>query len=141
MSRVRPPLPACIGSGSPLGSRFAARCDPHVWDTLSDMSPALDSGDGLAPSDELRAITSRWFAAIARADADAALARFSAGPAMTYWGTDIGEFVDDPEQLDRYVRSAFSDGQIRVWGAKPHRIDAWVDGRIGWTVSQSTVEF
>src|SRR5262245_33630494 len=95
MSRVRPPLPACHRLRIPLGRGFASYCDPHVWDTLSDMSPALDSGDGLAPSDELRAITFRWFDAIARADADAALARFSTGPAMTYWGTDIGGFVDD----------------------------------------------
>jgi class 3 adenylate cyclase len=60
---------------------------------------------------------------------------------MTYWGTDAGEFVDDPDQLARYIRAAFSDETMGSWGAPPYRIDAWADGRLGWSTTHSTIRF
>jgi adenylate cyclase len=103
---------------------------------------AAGAGRGsLDGSEELRAITARLFQAAGRADLEAALARYSMRPGLTFWGTDVDEFVDDAELLVRYMRLAFQDDQIRFWGTAPHRIDAWVEGSVGWSVAHSRIEF
>jgi len=93
----------------------------------------------LEPSEELRAITARWFDSISRRDIESALARFSAMKGLAVFGTDFGEYINDPELLRRYSRIDFEDGGFDEFDLGPLRIDAWVDGRVGWSVTQATL--
>jgi class 3 adenylate cyclase len=95
----------------------------------------------LEPSEELRAITARFFDALARSDIDAALARFSMMKGLTVWGLDVGEFIDDPELLVRYSRLDFEEGHLNTSDFGPLRIDAWVEGPVGWSLTHATLEY
>lgn len=94
---------------------------------------------GLGPSEELRAITARWFDSISRRDVESALARFSAMKGLAVFGTDVGEYIDDPELLRRYSRLDFNEGGFDSFDLGPLRIDAWVDGHVGWSLTRATV--
>lgn len=94
----------------------------------------------MEPSEELRAITARWFESIRRQDVEADLGRFSVVPGLTVWGTDRGEYIEDPDLLFRYTRADFAEGGFdSEFG--PLRIDAFVEGGVGWSLTHSTGAF
>jgi len=57
----------------------------------------------LQESEELRAITARWFDAYSRGDFEAWSARFSTMAGVTAWGMGPGEFFDDADLLRRFT--------------------------------------
>src|SRR4051794_14251753 len=95
----------------------------------------------LQRSEELRAITARWFDSISRLDADTALARFSEMEGVAVWGTQAGEYIEDPDVLRRYTKLDYEEGGFGGWQFGPMRIDAWVEGRVGWSLTHSTMAF
>ena len=60
---------------------------------------------------------------------------------LTVWGIDEGEFIDDPDLLVRYSKLDFEEGHLATSEFGPLQIDAWVEGRVGWSLTHSTVEF
>ncbi|MGN6377736.1 MAG: adenylate/guanylate cyclase domain-containing protein [Gaiellales bacterium] len=94
---------------------------------------------GIQRSEELCAITARWFDAIRRRDYETDLARFSWMQGLSVWGTIAGEYIDDPELLRRYTRRDFEEGGFEGWEFGPLRIDAWVEGTVGWSLTHSTI--
>lgn len=90
-------------------------------------------------SEELRAITARWFDAYSRGDVEASVARLSTMAGVTVWGTDAGEFFDDPELLRRFVELDLSSGEYG-WVFGPLQIDAWAEGSVGWSIVRGTIE-
>jgi len=91
----------------------------------------------LHPSDELRAITARYWAAFLRGDAGAAIARSSLMEGMTFIGTDESEYVDDPDAFVRYTELQFE--ALPTWPLGDAQIEAWAEGSVGWAVVRSTV--
>ena len=85
-------------------------------------------------SEELCSITSRYWAAWLRGDADAVVGRFSR-VAMSGFGTDPTEVWVDPERLARYTRAEFE--AMGRWPFGPAEIDAWRQGDVGWATIQA----
>ena len=97
----------------------------------------MGSNPALTHSDELRAVRSRLWAAFKRGDHDVFLARYTYAPGLTMFGTDASEYVTDRDSFAEYMRAQFS-----LVGGSPFgepKIEAWVEGQIGWTVVRSTV--
>lgn len=95
---------------------------------------------GLRPltrSDELRSVTTRYWAAFRRGDADAVIARYSLASGMTMIGTDESEYIQDPDRLVEYTRAEF--GSLGGWPLGEAKIDAWAEGDVGWSIIRSTV--
>ena len=94
----------------------------------------------LERSEELRAITERFWAATRRGDVEAVIARKSQLRGLTLFGPDAGEFIDDADDFVRYVRRLYEDDPS--WGSTlgPPAIDAWVEGSAGWSISRIPVE-
>src|SRR5512147_1217945 len=92
----------------------------------------------LRPSEELRAVTARHWAALRRHDPDAFIARLSMMDGVTFIGSDQSEYVDDPDSLVRYTWQQFD--ALPVFPVGEAQIDAWSEGDFGWAVVRSTVE-
>src|SRR5262249_9594111 len=92
----------------------------------------LDAGS-LPRSEELRAITARWLEAYSRGDVEACLARASSMRGATSWGTDVGEFFDDPDLLRKFTQLDFA-GRNYLWTFGTLQIDAWAEGSVGWSI-------
>lgn len=92
-------------------------------------------------SEELRAITARWFEAIRRSDFETDLKRFTELDGLMVWGINEGEYLDDPELVRRYTRLDVEDGGFDVWEFGPVRIDAMVEGTVGWSLAHSHAIF
>ena len=105
---------------------------------LTSMRVDPDLGD-LEPSPELCAITARWFESIHRHDVESVLARFSTMTGIAVWGTDFGEYIDDPELLRRYVRLDYAEGGYDEFDLGKLRIEAWVEGPVGWSLTDATM--
>jgi class 3 adenylate cyclase len=91
----------------------------------------------LTHSDELRAVRSRLWAAFKRGDLEVFLARYSFAPGLTMFGTDATEYVNDRDSFAAYMRTQFA-----LVGGSPFgeaRIEARVEGQVGWTVVRSSV--
>jgi adenylate cyclase len=95
-----------------------------------------DRGD-LEPSEELRSLTARLWAAFTRGDVEAVVARFSLKEGVSGFGTDPSEFFYDPGQLERYTRAEFDT--LGGWPLGAAEVNAWVEGVVGWSIVRSEV--
>jgi class 3 adenylate cyclase len=99
-------------------------------------SRAGDRGH-LNRSEEVRAVTARFWAALQRGDMRAAIARVSRVDGVTVFGTDESEYIDNADAFVRYLelqREALPE--LPLGEAE---IDAWSEDDVGWSVVRSTV--
>jgi class 3 adenylate cyclase len=57
------------------------------------------------------------------------------------WGINEGEYLDDPELVRRYTRLDVEDGGFDDWEFGPVRIDAMVEGSVGWSLAHADAIF
>jgi len=57
------------------------------------------------------------------------------------WGINEGEYLDDPELVRRYTRLDVEDGGFDDWEFGPTRIDAMVEGSVGWSLAHADAIF
>jgi class 3 adenylate cyclase len=91
----------------------------------------------LIRSDELRSVTTRYWAAFLEGDTDAVIARYSLAHGITMIGTDEGEYIEDPDRLLDQTRVELAS--LGGWPLAEAQIDAWEQGDVGWSVIRSTV--
>jgi class 3 adenylate cyclase/ketosteroid isomerase-like protein len=89
-------------------------------------------------SEELRSITARLWAAFSLGDVEAVVARLSFEEGVSAFGTDPTEFLHDAGQIERYTRASF-DALGGGWPLGPAAVDAWDEGRVGWSIVRSEV--
>lgn len=99
---------------------------------MSDVGP-------LRRSEEVRAVIARHWSAFRRGDVEVYLARYTWSPGLQLFGTDESEDVENRAEFESYIRTQFEVIDHTVSFADP-RIDAWVDGNVGWSVLRSTVD-
>ena len=91
----------------------------------------------LQPSDEVRAVTARFWAAFERGDKQAVLSRISRMEGVTAFGTDESEYIADPDDLVRYLEMQFE--ALPTLPVNAAEIDAWSQGDVGWSILRSTI--
>ena len=99
----------------------------------------MSDRQALTRSEELRSVTSRHWDAFRRGDGQAAISRYSLATGVTMFGTDVSEYIDDPDKLVRYRRKEFE--VLGNWPLGEAEIDAWTEDNVGWSVIRSTVGF
>ena len=99
----------------------------------------MSDRQSLTRSEELRSVTSRHWDAFRRGDGQAAISRYSLATGVTMFGTDVSEYIDDPDKLVRYRRKEFE--VLGNWPLGEAEIDAWTEDNVGWSVIRSTVGF
>jgi class 3 adenylate cyclase len=101
------------------------------------MGPIMKGTMSMVRSDELRSVTTRYWAAFLQGDTDAVNARYSITHGITVTGTDESEYIEDPDRLLDHTRVELAS--LGGWPTAEARIDAWEQGDVGWSVIRSTV--
>ena len=92
---------------------------------------------GIDRSDELHAVTLRFWRAFIRGDADAAIARTSSLDGVTFLGSAEHEYLDDPDKIRALLRLNFDLlGEFPIGEGE---IDARTEGSVGWAVVRSSL--
>ena len=92
---------------------------------------------GIDRSDELHAVTARFWRAFIRGDADAAIGRTSTLDGVTFLGSAENEYLDDPDRIRAVLQLNFDLlGEFPISEAE---IDARAEGSVGWAVVRSSL--
>ena len=100
--------------------------------TAKDRTPR-----GIDRSDELHAVTVRFWRAFIRGDADAAIARTSTMDGVTFLGSAEHEYLDDADRIRAVLRLNFDLlGEFPLGEAE---IDSRAEGSVGWSVVRGSL--
>ena len=92
---------------------------------------------GIDRSDELHAVTQRFWRAFMRGDADAAIGRTSGVDGVTFLGSAEREYLDDADRIRAVLRLNFDLlGEFPIGEAT---IDARAEGTVGWAVVRGSL--
>jgi class 3 adenylate cyclase/ketosteroid isomerase-like protein len=92
---------------------------------------------GIDRSGELHAVTTRFWQAFVRGDADAAIGRTSTMDGVTFLGSAENEYLDDPDRIRAAIQLNFDLlGEFPIGAAE---IEARAEGTVGWAVVRGSL--